>query len=402
MDNNDFISEPQSEESFEELLNQSPMGPVYFNPGEKVKAVITKITGEWVFIDTGSKSDGYIIINEFIDDKGEIAIKEGDAISAYFLSSRNNEMLFTTRLTGDNAGSKHLEEAFYNSIPVQGLVEKEIKGGFEVKVAGHVRAFCPYSQMGLRRDKNVDQHIGQHLTFKITEYGEKGRNIIVSNRAILMEECQKQKETLREILKEGMTVGGEITSIREFGAFVDIGGLEGLIPISEISWGRVEDINNSLSIGQKVDVAIKTLDWEKDKFSFSIKEVLPDPWDDIALRYPEGSIQKGKVVRLTPFGAFVTIEQGVDGLIHISELGKIKRINHPRELLEENQAVSVRITKVNQHERRISLEMVSDDQDPEENYSSGKNLSANSTKSSGSLGTLGDIFKAKLDKKPAL
>jgi len=399
MDDKEFISETETEESFEELLNQSPMGPFYFNPGEKVEAVITKITDEWVFIDSGSKSDGYILISEFIDDKGEIAINEGDTINAYFLSSRNNEMLFTTRLTGDNARSEHLEQAFHNNIPVQGMVEKEIKGGFEVKIAGNIRAFCPYSQMGLRRTEDTDQYIGQHLTFKMTEYGERGRNIVVSNRAVLEEERQKLKESLKETLKEGMTIGGEITSIREFGAFVDIGGLEGLLPISEISWGRVEDISSFLSVGQKVDIAIKSLDWENDKFSFSLKEILPDPWDDIGSRYPEGSIHKGRVARLAPFGAFVTLAPGIDGLIHISALAKGKKINHPREVLEENQDIEVRIARVKQEERRLSLSMVSDDQDPEEYDSYSKHLTANGSKSSGSLGTLGDILKAKLDKK---
>ncbi len=402
MDNNDLFSGSNPDENFEELLNQKPIGPRYFNPGEKVEAVITKITKEWVFIDTGSKSDGYIVINEFLDNDGEIGVKEGDTVSAYFLSSRNNEMLFTTLLTGDNAGGKHLEEAFYSSIPVQGLVEKEIKGGFEVKVAGNIRAFCPYSQMGLRREQNVDQHIGQHLTFKIAEYGERGRNIILSHKAVLEEKRRNQKESLRQTLKEGMTISGEITSIKEFGAFIDIGGIEGLIPVSEISWGRVEDINSFISKGQKVDAVIKTLDWERDKFSFSIKDILPDPWKDISLRYSEGSIQKGKVVSLAPFGAFVSIEQGVDGLIHISELSKIKRINHPRELLEENQAVSVRIIRIDQQEKRISLEMITEDHDPHENYSYSKKTSANGSKSFESLGTLGDIFKSKLREKSVL
>ena len=397
-DNQGFFDETESEENFEELLNKSIVGQVHLNPGEEVEAVITKITKEWVFIDLGGKSDGYIVVNEFVDDEGNITVKEGDTINAYFLSSRNNEMLFTTRLTGGTTGNKYLEEAYHNRIPVEGLVEQEIKGGFEVKIVGNIRAFCPYSQMGLRRVENADQYIGQHLTFKITEYGEKGRNIIISNRTVLEEERQKQKDALRESLKEGVTVSGEITSIKKFGAFVDIGGIEGLIPISEISWGRVEDINSSLSVGQKVDVAIKKLDWENDKFSFSLKEILPDPWNNIGLKYPEGSCHKGKVVRLAPFGAFVTLEPGIDGLVHISELGKGKRINHPREVLEENQSIEVKIVRVDAEEKRLSLAMVPDEQDSEESDSYKKHI-ANSEKSSGSFGTLGDILRAKMDKK---
>jgi len=401
MDRNDkdIITETESEENFEELLNQSFGIQVRFNPGEKLEAVITKITKECVFIDSGGKSDGYIAINEFLDDEGNISIKEGDTIDAYFLSSRNNEMLFTNRLTVGTAGNEILEEAYLNRIPVEGLIEKEIKGGFEVKIMGSIHAFCPYSQMGLHRVENADQYIGQHLTFYIIEYSEKGRNIVISNRAVLEEERQKQKDALRESLEEGMTVTGEITSIRKFGAFVDIGGMEGLIPISEISWGRVEDINSSLCVGQKVDVAIKKLDWDNDKFSFSLKEILPDPWKNIELKYPEGSTHKGKVSRLEPFGAFVTLEPGIDGLVHISELGKGKRINHPREVLEGNQTIEVKIAKVDEDKKRLSLAMVSDEQDSERIDYYKKHISASSKKSSGSFGTLGDIFRSKMDKK---
>jgi small subunit ribosomal protein S1 len=252
--------------------------------------------------------------------------------------------------------------------------------------------------MGLQRVEKSDHYIGQHLSFRIIEYAEKGRNIVVSNRAILEEERQKQKDALRESLKEGMQVSGEITAIRKFGAFVDIGGIEGLIPISEISWGRVEEIDSLLSVGQKVDVAIKKLEWENDKFSFSLKEILPDPWNDVGLKYPEGSGHKGIVSRLAPFGAFVTLEPGVDGLVHISKLGKGKRIQHPREVLEENQSIEVRIVKVAEAEKRLSLALVSDEQGSEElDYE--KYMASDSKKSSGSFSTLGDILRAKMKKK---
>jgi small subunit ribosomal protein S1 len=391
--------ETESQESFEELLNQTNVSPIRLNPGEKIEAVIIKISKEWVFIDIGGKSEGYIPIDEFVDNEGDIKIKEGDTINAYFLSSRNNEMLFATRLTGDTMGNEHLEEAYHNRIPVEGLVEKEIKGGYEVKIAGNINAFCPYSQMGLNRVDNADQYIGLHLTFEIIEYGEKGRKLIVSNRRVLEEERRELKDALRESLEEGMTVSGEITSIRKFGAFVDIGGLEGLVPVSEISWGRVDDIESLLSVGQKVDVAIKKLDWENDKFSFSLKEILPDPWNNIGLKYPEGSNHQGTVTRLAPFGAFVTLEPGIDGLIHISELGKGKRINHPREVLKENQTIEVTITRVEEEKKRLALTIASDEQDLKESDYYKKHIAAGSKKSSESLGTLGDILRAKLDKK---
>jgi len=398
-DEPNFNIENESEENFEELLNQTVVGPVQLNPGEQVEAEVTSITKNGVFIDLGGKSEGYIAIDEFVDDEEKITIKEGDKVKAFFLSSKNNEMLFTTRLTGGKGGQEHLQDAYRNRIPVEGLVEKEIKGGFDVKIAGNVRAFCPYSQMGAKRVNDSGQYVGQNLIFKIIEYDEKGRNIIISHRAVLEEECEKQKQALQESLKEGMTVSGEITSIKKFGAFVDVGGIQGLIPISEISWGRVEDINHLLSVGQRVDVLIKKLDWENDKFSFSLKEILPDPWNDIGLKYPEGSVHKGRVARLAPFGAFVTLEPGIDGLIHISELVKDKRINHPREVLEENQDIEVKIARVSEEEKRLSLRMISDVQDEDEGDFSKRYMTTDSNKSSGSFGTLGDILRAKMDKK---
>ncbi|MBN1832894.1 MAG: 30S ribosomal protein S1 [Deltaproteobacteria bacterium] len=390
--------EAQPEESFADLLEQTIVAPIRLNPGDKVEAEVIKILSDWVFIDLGSKSEGCIALDEFVDQEGRIAIQEGDRIDAYFLSSRDNEMLFTTRISGGSMGSGLLEEAYHNRIPVEGFVEKEIKGGFEIKVGGSVRAFCPFSQMDLKRVEDSASYIGQHMVFRIIEYGADGRKIILSNRIILEEEREEQKNALRESLREGMTVSGKITSIRKFGAFIDIGGLEGLIPISEISWGRVEDISESIFVGQKVDVVVKKVDWENDRFSFSLRDILPDPWKNAAEKYPEGSMHKGRVSRLVPFGAFVTLEPGIDGLIHISELIKNKRINHPREILEENQFLEVRILKVDQQENRLSLTVSSEEPDKDECDDFRKHLSPGG-KSSGAFGTLGDIFRKKMERK---
>ena len=398
-DHKESLSEDPSEENFEALLNQSLGEPVHFHPGEKVDAVITQITSEGIFIDVGGKSDGYLAIREFVDDEGDMTISEGDAIQAYFLSARNNEMLFTTRLADDTTGTEHLEEAYRSGIPVEGVVEKEIKGGFAVKIPGNIHAFCPFSQIGLHRVEDTGAYMGRRLTFKIIEYGKGGRNVIISHRTVLEEEREKQKEALRGSLEEGMTVCGQIVAIRKFGAFVDIGGLEGLIPISEISWGRVEDINEALSVGQAVEVAIQKLDWENDKFSFSRKAIQPNPWKDCGLKYPEGSRHQGRVARLAPFGAFVTLEPGIDGLVHISELGKGKRINHPREVLEEHQTIEVKILGIDHKQRRISLGMVSDEKDGEDKDYYQKHMAGGSQSSSGALGTLGDILQAKMNEK---
>ncbi len=395
---NEIITEnDEPEESFEELLKQSEVKATFFQPGQEIEADVVQITDEWVFIDAGSKSEGIIALGEFTDEDGNINIAAGDAIKAYFLSSRNNEKLFTTKLSIESTGKEFLEDAFYNGIPVQGIVEKEIKGGFEIRIAGKTRAFCPFSQMGSKRIEDNSSIIGSELTFKVTEYGEKGRNIILSNRAILEQELEKRKLDLKESLKVGMTVTGTVTSIKKFGAFIDVDGLEGLIPVSEISWGRVDDIEGILSVGQKVDVAITSLDWDKDRYSFSLKEILPDPWDTVLKKYPEGSAHRGKVVRLEKFGAFINMEQGIDGLVHISELGKNKRIKHAREVLEAGQEIEVKINGVDKEKRRLSLVMADNAKDEEKD--SYESYGRTGSTSSGSFGTLGDLLKAKLGKK---
>jgi small subunit ribosomal protein S1 len=383
------------EDNFEELLNQSEVRAVAFQPGEKVEAVVIEVSRDWIFIDVGGKSEGTIAADEFNSGEGEPGIKEGSKIEAYFLSSQRGEMLFTTRIATGASKDAYLQEAYHSGIPVEGLVEKEVKGGVEVKLAGNTRAFCPYSQLGPYRIDGESPVIGQNLTFKIIEYGSKGRNIVLSHKVIIDEERRKKREVLKGQLREGMTVPGEVTSVKEFGAFVDIGGIEGLIPVSEISWGRVDDVAGMISVGQKVNVAITKLDWDKNKFSFSLKETIPDPWETAIQRYPEGSIHKGTVVRLVPFGAFVTLEPGIDGLIHISELGRTKRIKHPREVLQQDQSIEVKIVKIDEGRRRLSLSLFSDDDNKTENKNYKKHLSESSVKSAGSFGTLGDLLRRK-------
>jgi small subunit ribosomal protein S1 len=237
----------------------------------------------------------------------------------------------------------------------------------------------------------------------ITEFGEKGRNIVLSNRAVLVEEQDKKKVVLKETLKEGSTVSGTVISIRDFGAFIDIDGAEGLVPISEIGWGRVENINEYISVGQQVEVEVMKLDWEKDRLSFSLKAKQPDPWDGVAMKYTDGSIHTGTVSRLAKFGAFITLESGIDGLLHISRIGGGKRINHPGDVLKTGQEISVKVEKLDLESKRISLVMdaVDSEVDEKERLEEYKQINDNSDfngKSTESFGTLGDILKSKLDK----
>ncbi|MGB9079840.1 MAG: 30S ribosomal protein S1 [Desulfuromonadaceae bacterium] len=356
----DMVEETEITEDgeFAALFEQSnEKGRSWLEPGQKLTGKVLKIGSEWIFMDTGQKGEGVIERKEFLDSDGNLTVAEGDTISAYFLSSSHGEMHFTTRIGGgaSGGGNTQLEQAWQAGVPVEGVVEKEIKGGYEIKLGGTARAFCPYSQIALRRVENPEALIGTRLTFRISEYAENGRNIIVSRRALLEEEQQRLKEEAQAGISEGMTVAGTVISLQDYGAFVDIGGLEGLLPISEIGWSRIKDVREVLSVGQQLKVVIKSIDREKDRISLSIKDTLADPWDQVVVRYPEGSFHTGTVARLDTFGAFVTLSDGVDGLLHISKLGSGKRINHPREVVKEGEQVEVKIESIDRASRRISL-----------------------------------------------
>ncbi|MDD2540447.1 MAG: S1 RNA-binding domain-containing protein, partial [Desulfuromonadaceae bacterium] len=321
IDDDDMIEETEEADdgSFAALFEQDgKQDQRWLEPGQKLTGKVLKIGNEWIFMDTGQKGEGVIERKEFLDIDGNLTVKEGDVIAAYFLSSSHGEMRFTTRLGGGASGSTQLEQAWQAGVPVEGVVEKEIKGGYEIKLGGTARAFCPYSQIALRRVENPEALIGTRLTFRISEYAENGRNIIVSRRALLEEEQRRLKEEVQAGISEGMTVAGTVISLQDYGAFIDIGGLEGLLPISEIGWSRVKDVREVLTVGQQVKVVIKSIDPEKDRISLSIKDTLADAWDHVPAKFPEGSFHTGTVARLDTFGAFVTLSDGVDGLLHIS------------------------------------------------------------------------------------
>lgn len=400
MNINDEKDEKETgEESFADLFEKSVTTQTRLEPGQQIEAKILKISGEWLFLDTGRKGEGVLEKKELLNADGELTVQEGDSITAWFVGVINGEFRFTTKLGAGAVGKSQLEDAWRSGIPVDGHVEKEVKGGFEVKVSG-TRAFCPYSQMSLRRLDNPADMIGKHLSFRITEYGENGRNIVLSHRTILEEEAARQKEAQKGTLSEGMTVKGVVTSIRDFGAFVSIGSIEGLLPISELGWTRVKDVSEVLSVGQAVEVVVKQIDWDNDRISFSLKDTLADPWETVAARYPEGSFHTGKVARLAQFGAFVTLDDGVDGLIHISKLGAGKRINHPREVLKEGETVEVKVESVDRDNRRLSLSMAAISRAADEEEQTVEEFRRTSAESAAkTMGTLGDLLKAKLEKK---
>jgi small subunit ribosomal protein S1 len=384
-----------SEERFEDLFQEKSVTRDKLQPGDKIDAVVAGISGENIFLDVGAKSEGVIDAAEFRNDEDELTVEVGDTVSVFLIATRGGSMTFTTRIGSGSAGIEELEEAFRSGIPVEGKVVSEIKGGFQVTVAGQ-RGFCPYSQMGLRRVDDPEEYLEQTMAFKIIEFSSRGRNIILSARAVLEEEREQLKEQLRETLQEGDKVEGTVSSIRDFGAFVDLGGVDGLIPISELAWGQTDRVDDVLSLGQRVEVVIKRLDWDNDRISLSLKDTLENPWDRVEENYPPGSIHQGRVSRLAQFGAFVTLEPGIDGLLHISKLGAGRRINHPREVLEAGQDITVKIDAVDTEQKRISLvpEDYTAKAEEEKNYTPPPRDSKPK-----SMGTLGDLLKAQMQGK---
>ena len=395
-------------DSFAALFSQSEEKTLRkLSPGQKIKATVVGIDKETVFLDVGTKSEGIVEASEFIDENGELSISPGDQVEVYCLKSGAGGQIFTAKL-GSGASSAHLEEAYHNSVPVQGFVKAEIKGGFEITLSGNVRGFCPFSQMGLRRVENAaETYLETHMSFLITKFEAAGRNIVLSARLLQEEERQLKKEELQEVLEEGQSIEGTISAIRPFGLFVDIGGIDGLVPISEVGWSRVENLEDTYSVGQQVQAVVKGLDWENDRISLSIKETLEDPWEAAVKNLSEGKAYVGNVARLAQFGAFVTLAPGVDGLVHISKLGGGRRINHPKEVLEAGQNLEVIIEAIDPADKRISLvpsDYVSLEDEEEKERREYKDYRSNQTGSKkeaakDSMGSFGALLKSKLEEK---
>ncbi len=339
-----------------------------YQPGQQIETKIVAITDDTIFLDLGLKSEGILNKAELADENGNLSVKEGDSITVYFLNNQNEELHFTTKLSGKDAGKDVLENAYKNEIPVEGHVKQEIKGGFEVMI-GSVRAFCPYSQMGYKTRKEPSEYVGQHLTFLIQEFKNDGKNVVLSNRAILEKAEHEKIATLSKKLVVGEVVTGTVKSLESYGAFVDIDGFQALLPIGEISRARVNDINEVLKLGEKITAKIIKADWEHERVSLSTKVLEADPWDNIEDKFPVGFEFEGKISRVADFGLFVNLASGVDGLVHISKL-PVERNTNLKKVYKAGDSIPVVVEKIDLEEKRISLSPVisSEEQDNASEY----------------------------------
>lgn len=366
--------------------------------GDKVTGTVVLIQNDNIFIDLGSKTEGVVEREELTDDEGKLTVKIGDSIE--IVVSGKDESSGTLMLGSQHARRMHgiegLQQAFDDQHPVEGQVTGTIKGGLEVQISS-ARAFCPASQIDIHYVEDLETFVGERLAFRITKIeGGRHPNLVVSRRALLEEEQRAQATETRAHLEVGAVMPGKVSSLKEFGAFIDLGGVEGMVHISELAFGRVEHPQDILSVGQQVEVSvlkIETTDNPRhpERIALSIRALERDPWQDVLSNYPVGTQVQGIVSRVQPFGAFIELAPGVDGLAHISELGAGRRISHPQELLSVGDQVQARVLSVDVEKHRIGLSL-DKKHEGEEGARPEVNV-ADYAKPKQSFGTLGDLLK---------
>jgi small subunit ribosomal protein S1 len=364
-----FVTEedkPNGGEDFATLFAQSEAAEKSHRrvrAGDLVRGRVVALGAQSAFVAIGAKAEAVIDLGEFRNaETGEVSLAIGDQIEATVTDdgSRSGSIVLKRMLGRGGHVPGELEQALEHGIAVEGVVTGQNKGGFDVQIAGH-RAFCPAGQID-RRPGDPGQYVGQRLRFRVTKIEAGGRNIVVSRRQLLEDEASAQaKETWRR-LEVGAVVRGTVTSLRDFGAFVDIGGVEGLIHVSELGYGRVGNPADVLEVGQTVETQVVKLEPDpgggRGRIGLSLRALAPDPWQTAVERFPAGATVKGTVRRLEQFGAFVEIAPGLEGLVHVSRLALDRRISHPRQVVTIGDEVDVTVVSVDPEKRRVALSMV--------------------------------------------
>ena len=324
-------------------------------PGGVVKGRVVGITSTHVLIDVGYKSEGQIPIQEFSDRQGNVQVNVGDDVDVYFDSSEGEGGgIVLSRQRAENLKLwEDLEKAFDEGRGVEGRIIGKVKGGFKVDVG--VPAFLPGSHVDIRPNRNLDRFIGTTDRFAILKFNRARGNVVVSRRALLEQERDTLKQEVLKVLEEGVILEGTVKNITGYGAFVDLGGIDGILHISDMSWGRINHPSEIVRVGEKIKVVVLKFDSEKERISLGMKQLTPDPWHTVAEKYPVGSRVQGKVISLMDYGAFVELESGIEGLVHISEMSWTRKVAHPSKILQVGQEVEVVVLNVDPGHRRISL-----------------------------------------------
>ncbi|MEZ6017330.1 MAG: 30S ribosomal protein S1 [Planctomycetota bacterium] len=354
-------------ESLNESLNASI---VDIHPGQIVKATVDSVdvrTG-LVVLDVGGKAEGQVSLSEFGD---EMPVA-GQVFEVYFEGLDENDMSLLSKRRADRLRAwERVSETYHEGDDIQGIVQRKIKGGLLVDVEG-VNVFLPASQVALRRTSDVADFIGEPVRARIIKIDAERMNIVVSRRKLLEEERHKQKEFLLKDLHEGQIRTGTVKNIADFGVFVDLGGIDGLLHITDMSWGRINHPSEMVQLEEEIEVKVLRVDFERERIALGIKQKTASPWEGVEARYPVGSKHKGEVVNIMSYGAFVKLEEGIEGLVHISEMSWTRRVNHPSELVKTGDPVEVVVLEFNHQKQEISLGMKQAETNPwdlvEEHY----------------------------------
>jgi len=377
--------------------------------GDVVRGRVVAIGPATAFVAIGAKAEAIIDLAEFRDPTtGELGINVGDQLTATVTDdgSRSGSIVLKHTLGRGGHLPGELEQAHAHGLAVEGLVTGQNKGGFDVQVLG-VRAFCPASQIDLRR-ADPGQYVGQRLRFRVTQIGAGGRNVVVSRRQLLEEEAAAQAAAVWERLTVGAVVRGTVTSLRDFGAFVDLGGVEGLVHVTELGYGRPSHPSEVVQVGQEVEAQVVKLERAteggRDRISLSLRALAADPWLSAAERFPAGTSVRGVVRRLEPFGAFIELAPGLDGLVHVSRMSLQGRVSHPKNVVKIGDEVEVTIVALEPEKRRISLSMVEGARRAREDAEAASHREeraaiAEKTSEGKSLGTLADLLAASTKKR---
>ena len=346
-----------ADDSMENLMDMYEESFKRFAEGEVVTGRIISVDKDYVLVDIGYKSEGQIRINEFKDEKGDIQVSVDDAVEVMveFWDEEEERVVLSKEKAAKIKVWEAIKKTYDEDGTVEGVILNRVKGGFSVDIG--VQAFLPGSQADLRPIRNLDELVGKNLEFKILKYNRKRSNIVLSRRAILELEREAKRASTLEAIHEDKVVEGVVKNITEYGVFVDLGGVDGLLHITDISWGRVKHPSELFSVGDKITVKILSLDMERERVSLGMKQLVEDPWLAAAEKYSLGSRITGKVVSLTDYGAFIELEEGIEGLIHVSEMSWTRKIRHPSKVVSIGDMVDAVVLDIKPENRRISLGM---------------------------------------------
>jgi len=328
-----------------------------FAEGEVVTGRIISVDRDFVLVDIGYKSEGQIRINEFRDETGNVSAKSGDPVEVMveWWDDENEVVILSKEKAAKVKVWEEIKKIHENDGIIQGIILARVKGGFSVDVG--VQAFLPGSQADLRPIRNLDEMVGKTFEFKILKYNRKRSNIVLSRRVLLEQERETKRSATLTSINEGKILNGVVKNITEYGVFVDLGGVDGLLHITDISWGRVKHPSELFKVGDEISVKVLNLDIEKERVSLGIKQLSEDPWLSAISKYPVGTRIIGKVVSLTDYGAFIELEEGIEGLIHVSEMSWTRKIRHPSKVMSVGDKIEAVVLDIKPENRRISLGM---------------------------------------------